>query len=245
LNRYPQLKSVFNNYINQGYFENVQLEYVPGVNPTIYFYDDHQVEVGSVQLGDVDLEGLKQILSQHGFELRRPKLPDPILKSELTEGGVHYQFYDPGKMYHNFAEEFASFLTHNGQKGRLLTLRCRDQEEKIDAWLKQFNHDSLVIWLGASDKESEGYWKWSNGDVFWIQNADSNTAYANWRAGEPNNADGNEHCATYLPEKGWNDVNCESAAQIVVEFGPSSNFCTNTESVVQHVQSVTHDEVNL
>jgi len=216
------------------------------MTPTAYFYDENQYETGTVILSDLNLDGLKSILSQHGFELRRPKLPEPVLTSKLTEGGVHYQFFGSGKLYYENAEEFASSLTHNGDKGRLLTIRCRAQEEKLDAWMKKFPEDS-VIWLGASDKQSEGYWKWPNGDLFWMQNADSNTpsTYSNWRSGEPNNADG-EHCATYLPEKGWNDVKCDSAAQIIVEFGPETSSLCDTAPVLQHVQSVSHDqEVNL
>jgi len=241
LNRYPQLKSVFSNYLSQGYFENVELEYVPGMTPTAYFYDDNQYEIGTAILNDVDLDGFKQILSQHGFELRRPRLPEPVLTSELTESSIHYQFYGSGKLYHENAEEFASSLTHNGEKGRLLTIRCKAQEAKLDDWIKKF--PDVVIWLGASDKQSEGYWKWSNGDLFWMQNADVNTAstYSNWRSGEPNNADGNEHCATYLPEKGWNDVKCDSASQIIVEFGPETSSLCETEPVLQHVQA-SHDQ---
>jgi hypothetical protein len=27
--------------------------------------------------------------------------------------------------------------------------------------------DKTVIWLGASDKTSEGIWKWNYGETFW------------------------------------------------------------------------------
>jgi len=249
LNRYPTLKNIFNSYINQGYYENIAIEYVSGATPTAYFYDENQVEIDAAILGDISIEELKDLLASHGFELRRPTLPAPILTSELTDGKIHYQYFGSGKLYQNFAKEFAESLTNNGQQGRLLTLRCKAQEEKIDTWIKQFNPEA-VIWLGAYDRESEGYWKWSNGELFWTANTDQNTEsiYSNWRPGEPNNADMNEHCATYKPSTGWNDVNCESAAEIIVEFGPvTSGHCEN-EPVLSSIHSnshVDHEEVNL
>jgi len=229
LNRYPSLKNVFNTYINQGYYENVVVEYVSAMIPTAFFYDEHDNEIDSVVLSDLNLEGLKDLLASRGFELRRPSLPEPILSAEKTLGEIHYQFFGDGKLYHSNAQDFASSLNYNGMKGRLLTFLCKEQEEKISEWMNGINPQALV-WLGASDSESEGYWKWtSNGELFWSQsnlNQDTASTFTNWRDGEPNNAGGNEHCATYKPNAGWNDVNCDSAAQIVVEFGISpSKFC--------------------
>lgn len=250
MNRYPQLKNIFYNFINTGYYENIIVEFIPGAVPTAYFYDENQVETDSAVLSEMNIEELKALLAQHGFELRRPTLPEPVLTSELYEGGVHYQYFGEGKLYQQSAQEFAEKLNYEGQKGRLLTLRCKSLEEKIDAWIKPFNPEA-VVWLGASDRESEGYWKWTNGDLFWTHSYNSNGvdlhAYTNWREGEPNHADGNENCASYKPQSGWNDVNCDSAAQIVVEFGPvNSNICENEQRVLESVQMGSHDhEVNL
>jgi len=246
LNRYPGLRGVFNNYISRGYYENIDVEYVPGAVPTAYFYNENQIETGSVPLGDMDINGFKKILADHGFELRRPKLPEPIFTSELTDGRVTYKYYGAGKLYLQDAEDFAQSQTHNGEKGRLLTIRCKEQEEKLDNWIKSL-HGEAVIWLAGSDKEREGFWKWSNGDIFWTQLGIQEPGhYSNWKPGEPNHAGGNENCATYTPERGWNDVDCESSAQLVVEFGPMISRTCTQESVLQHVQSNLHDhEVNL
>jgi len=250
LNRYPSLKHVFNNYITQGYFENIRVEYVPGATPTAYFYDASGSEIDQAVLADLNVDQLKELLGSHGFELSRPKLEDPKLISETTIGGIHYQFFGDGKLYNKEAQEFAESQTYNLQKGRLLTIPCKNQEDKIREWIQSVVPESIT-WLGADDIETEGFWKWSNGDLLWTQNSDHQTGsiYTNWREGEPNNADGNEHCASFVVSRdfsGWNDVNCDSANQLIVEFG-SEPEC-DRESVLSRIQTdtrVDHQEVNL
>jgi len=206
----------------------------------LFFYDKENNEIDSALLvtdGDIQLENLKTLLSQHGFELKRPSLPDPVLTSEITIGDVHYQFYGPGQLYFNEAENFASSLSHNGEKGRLLTFGCKLQEGKISEWISSVASDAAV-WLGASDQDVEGVWKWSNGNLL-------DQGYSNWNENEPNNADNDEDCASFKPDSGWNDVSCQNAAQIIIEFGPSpARIC---ESALNSVQSdnVDHLEVNL
>jgi len=97
--------------------------------PGAYFYDEAGTEIETVTLSDMDLTNLRQLLANHGFVLRRPTLPAPKLASEFTVGGVHYQFFGNGQLYFPQAQEFAAAQTFEGQKGRLLTLQCREQED--------------------------------------------------------------------------------------------------------------------
>jgi hypothetical protein len=76
----------------------------------------------------MDLNGLRDLLANHRFVLRKPTLPAPQLASEFTLGGVHYQFFGKGQLYFPQAQEFAAAQTYDGQQGRLLTIQCGEQE---------------------------------------------------------------------------------------------------------------------
>lgn len=53
------------------------------------------------------------------------------------------------------------------------------------------------FWLGATDERQEGHWVWVTGEP---------VAYANWKAGQPNNKNNEEHCAMlWVPEMKWVD----------------------------------------
>jgi hypothetical protein len=67
-----------------------------------------------------------------------------------------------------------------------------------------------VYWIGYTDSETEGVWRW----VDQLQ-----TAYTNWQSGEPNNV-GNEDCAVYVGgSQGWQDRPCTASYPFVC--GPS------------------------
>jgi hypothetical protein len=57
-----------------------------------------------------------------------------------------------------------------------------------------------VLWLGASDEEREGQWKWVSGEPF---------QYANWVSRNPSNSGRGEHWLSFSwlrdRGRGWND----------------------------------------
>ena len=71
-------------------------------------------------------------------------------------------------------------------------------------------------WLGLTDEAQEGTYRTVLGDL---------APYLNWKAGEPNNSNGNEHYARLLKSTGkWTDRTAYFTAEFVVEIPcPSSN----------------------
>lgn len=56
------------------------------------------------------------------------------------------------------------------------------------------------VWIGASDGEEEGIFRWASGAPL---------GYARWSANQPNNLQGNEDCSELRPsDQRWSDVPC-------------------------------------
>lgn len=89
-------------------------------------------------------------------------------------------------------------------------------------------------WLGGSDFEVEGTWRWIDGPEFginfWTGNySGTEITYANWASGEPNDSGGNEDVLqSYSWGNGlWNDLNIlGSNLPYLIEY--STNFTSRT-----------------
>lgn len=83
--------------------------------------------------------------------------------------------------------------------GHLVTIKDKGEQEFVFRLL-QSNKNQKDCWIGLSDHEKEGSWKWVTGEI---------VNFTNWASGEPNNGDDQEHWAGLsLKTKGaWNDAN--------------------------------------
>jgi len=72
------------------------------------------------------------------------------------------------------------------------------------------------VWIGASDREKEGDWKWVNGEGL---------KYRNFHHGEPNNCCGGQDCGQFLywneaswNSLGWDDGRCTFKQPFICEI---------------------------
>ena len=66
--------------------------------------------------------------------------------------------------------------------GHLAMPKSEDELNFLSKIAKKYDFKGL--WLGGTDKDLEGHWKWIDG---------SSIVYSNWDSNEPNNSGGNEH----------------------------------------------------
>jgi hypothetical protein len=112
--------------------------------------------------------------------------------------------------------------------GRLAVL---DSQEKID-FTKTFllqNSNEARLWIGLTDEDSEGQWKWVTGEIL---------SYSHWEAGEPNNSYNThfgpilfENYAELLPDSSalWNDQSSGARNGYLLEVGNGNGFTSVPE----------------
>ncbi len=147
----------------------------------------------------------------------------------FEENGHLYEYISDAGTW-NAAKPKAEALTRYGATGYLATILSSAENAFVTARLLGAG------WMGASDSESEGTWKWvtgpETGTSFWSGTAGGSTIggnYANWGSGEPNQS-GEEDCGQFLAggTGKWNDLPCGSSslAGYVAEFGASGALPT-------------------
>ena len=143
----------------------------------------------------------------------------------FVQNNHFYQFITAPSISWTNAKAAAEQLTFFGMQGYLTTVTSAAENQFI---LSKIQGQG---WMGASDAETEGIWKWMTGpeagQQFWQGAANGNAVnglYNNWAAGEPNNQ-GNEDYAHFLTGGQWNDfpLSLGSIQGYVVEFGGMAN----------------------
>lgn len=121
----------------------------------------------------------------------------------LLFGGSVYE-YVPTYTTWNAAKAAAEAMNYHGFAGRLATITSAAEQAAVAALV----NPNTYVMIGGSDAGQEGAWRWETGPeagtLFWQNGATVPGQYANWRPGEPNNAQPNEDYLV-MYQGGWND----------------------------------------
>lgn len=118
-----------------------------------------------------------------------------ILAGPITNPQNGHRYYLLGTNSWSRAEEQAVQLG-----GHLVTINDADEQEWVFATFSP--HGAYKIWIGLTDRITEGSFQWVSGEPF---------TYENWNDGEPNNSNGLDQDYAHLIRAGtaaagkWND----------------------------------------
>jgi hypothetical protein len=164
--------------------------------------------------------------------------------SFFSETGHYYEFVTYSGNWSQ-ARTHASNRFFNERQGYLATITSAEENDFIAQKV------SSNGWIGASDAESEGTWKWvtgpETGTTFW-QGASNgvrvSNMYANWNSSEPNNS--GDYAEFIASSKGWNDLSgATTRSGYIVEYGGLSTdnvLGDYDETVVLNITNLKEDQ---
>ena len=100
----------------------------------------------------------------------------------------------------------------NANNAQLVNIGSADENNFIQ---REFLKGRVDYWIGLTDSEAEGIWKWTNGATL--------TGYTNWGTGQPNDYYTGQDCGGikngfhgYTGE--WHDNRCSSEEGFICEL---------------------------
>ncbi|XP_067669831.1 uncharacterized protein [Haliotis asinina] len=141
-------------------------------------------------------------------------------------------------LYVSVEKNYADASSHCQALGAIVS-PTKDKEE-LD-FVSSLRDDIETIWIGGTDFDTEGTFKWSDGTPF---------TWTNWEEGQPNNYARNQDCIELYDNKEWNDLVCSTEYPFVCRRtrSPSHAICvdrmqgcedilkTSPEACVDHKQ---------
>jgi hypothetical protein len=129
----------------------------------------------------------------------------------LGESGHFYEFVSNVGIRWDDARDAAALRTYYGLQGYLATLISQEESDLAGSQI------TGAGWLGGSDVDSEGVWKWMTGPeagtIFWNGLAGgSSPNFAFWNSGEPNNVGSGGEDYVHITDNSigipgsWNDL---------------------------------------
>jgi gliding motility-associated-like protein len=172
----------------------------------------------------------------------------------LPSNGHYYEFIPNIGIHWSDAKNAAQLATYYGLQGYLATITSSDEAQIAG------EQTSGAGWIGGSDEDSEGIWKWKtgpeNGTVFWNGNFTGfTTNYAYWNTGEPNQSGDEDYAHITALGVGipgsWNDLSNTGDTSgnyqpkgYIVEYGgmpgdPILNISTSASLTIPSITSTT------
>lgn len=176
----------------------------------------------------------------------------------LPATGHYYEFVPSLGITWKDARTAASNRTYYGLQGYLATIGSAEESQLAG------EQASGAGWIGGSDEEVEGIWKWVTGPeagtVFWNGGPNGSAPsgqYANWNTGEPNNAGDEDYAHITAPGVGklgsWNDLSNTGSLingddyqpqGYIVEYGgmpgdPDIDISAYTTLTVEAIENIT------
>ena len=120
----------------------------------------------------------------------------PVGAAPVLFGDNAYEFI-PGAFSFDQANTAAQGLAFNGVNGHLVTITSAAENAFVSSLIATIEHS---VWIGATDRDVEGAWRWVTGEQFW-QGGSAGTPgptvfYANWGLGQPDDFGSGQDVAT-------------------------------------------------
>lgn len=171
-------------------------------------------------------------------------LAEEVEESNNKEGmfsGHRYQLFDEPLTWRQARDKC------NKMGGHLVTITSKLENDFIKK--EVLKGDSLYYWLGGTDEEQEGKWKWVTGEEW---------SYTNWRNNQPDNANHEEHYLMMYQGKDsynsgglnglWNDENMDCSMTVdlnrqgyICEWETENSFDGEFEYYTYRAHSVTNN----
>ncbi|HID9495012.1 TPA: immunoglobulin-like domain-containing protein [Clostridioides difficile] len=183
-------------YISEGFNSSMTIKYLDkGIEKhskerQIILNENYTTEEAEELIKSIKIEHDDSTSFIFNVRLQNNSVDDIIYN---PQNGNYYQFVEDKRITWKNAKERAEKMEYRGLKGHLATIKSKYELDLFNCLTTK------TVWLGATDEEEEGKWKWVTGEP---------VKFTNWCVGEPNNLGGTEDYMSSIKNSGglWNDT---------------------------------------